>query len=441
MKINILKTAVITALISTSFNAQAQTCRDDFKRDPYLAGSNYVAYPGPKSTLTPAPKGYEPCYLSHYGRHGSRYHIGNVYKEVYDVMLKADSLGVLTPRGKQLKEETLMLKEEAMLRDGELTELGALQHQQIAERMYQNFPEIFAKKTHIDAKSTIVIRCILSMENALQKLKSLNPALDIRHDASEHDMYFMNHDDKVINPMKKDATKLLREFRAAHTHPERLMPLLFTSEDFWKNTINAQSLMRNIFKLAMNVQSSELRHKINLTPLFTQDELYDLWQGQNAYWYMAYGPSSYTGGLQPMVQRKLLKQIIQEADSCLLLDNCGVNLRYGHDTMVMPLTCLLELDNTNRDIKDLNTLPTHEWCDYRIFPMACNIQFVFYRTKGAAAGTADKDSAGKDILVKVLRNENEAKLPIKPVKWPYYRWSDVKAYYLDKINKYEATRQ
>ena len=45
----------------------------------------YYAYPYPEKPLpqlTAAPKGYEPFHIEHYGRHGSRWHIGNrVYKQ------------------------------------------------------------------------------------------------------------------------------------------------------------------------------------------------------------------------------------------------------------------------------------------------------------------------------------------------------------------------
>ena len=36
-------------------------------------------------------------------------------------------------------------------------------------------------------------------------------------------------------------------------------------------------------------------------------------------------------------------------------------------------------------------------------------------------------------LVKVLLNEHEATLPATPVKGPYYRWTDLKAYYEKKL--------
>ena len=63
------------------------------------------------------------------------------------------------------------------------------------------------------------------------------------------------------------------------------------------------------------------------------------------------------------------------------------------------------------------------WQDYNIFPMACNIQMVFYRP---IAGNGD-------ILVKVLLNEHEATLPVETVDGPYCRWNDLKAYYEKKI--------
>ena len=89
-----------------------------------------------------------------------------------------------------------------MGRDGELTQRGAEQHKGIARRMFKNFPEVFAGRTTIDAKSTTVIRCILSMENALQQLLLLNPQLTIKHDASMHDMYYMNQTDDSLRAKK-----------------------------------------------------------------------------------------------------------------------------------------------------------------------------------------------------------------------------------------------
>ena len=45
-----------------------------------------------------------------------------------------------------------------------------------------------------------------------------------------------------------------------------------------------------------------------------------------------------------------------------------------------------------------------------------------------------------DVLVKVLLNGNEARLPIETDCAPYYHWDDVKRYYLRKLYRYENMR-
>ena len=45
-----------------------------------------------------------------------------------------------------------------------------------------------------------------------------------------------------------------------------------------------------------------------------------------------------------------------------------------------------------------------------------------------------------DVLVKVLLNGREARLPIDTDCAPYYHWQDVKRYYLRKLYRYENMR-
>ena len=419
------------AMLSVCFSSQAQSTRSIFKADRRVSAANYLAYPGPqKQPFTPAPKGYVPFYLSHYGRHGSRWLIGERdYQRPVVWLMQADSLGKLTPKGKEVLQKLRIIRDAAAGRDGELTLLGAQQHQQIAARMMKNFPEIFAGKTHIDAKSTTIIRCILSMENALQQLVRRNPQLVISHDASNHDMYYMNHDDTTLFKKRFTATakQAYLDFKKQHEQPARVMNELFNDAQYWKNHVDTLALYETLFRQAGNLQSTELRHTMSLYDLFTDDELYNLWQVQNAYWYIAYGPSPLNGGHQPSSQRFLLRKIIAEADSCIRFQHPGATLRYGHDTMVMPLSCLMNLDNLGMRVDNLGQLDERGWQDYRIFPMACNIQLVFYR-----------HPTKKDILVKILRNEHEARLPIDSATAPYYKWSDVKAYFLARIHELEA---
>lgn len=409
----------------------AQTARDDFKRDTHLSASNYLAYPGPtQGQLTPAPEGKHPFYISHYGRHGSRYLINPTeYSRPLEILKAAADAGKLTPLGMDVLRRVKMICDESEGRLGELTPLGGLQHRQIARRMFERFPEVFEGAANIDAKSTVVIRCILSMENELQELLLMNPLLNIRHDASYHDMWYMNFKDKELTSRRQnfETEKAYYAFVDKHRNYERAMEALFADHAYMKQNIDTWQLNNYLFKLASNLQSSELHKKITLYDIFTDDEIYSNWLINNARWYIEYGACPLNGGTQPFTQRNLLRTIIEEADSCIALEKPGATLRFGHETMVLPLTCLMELNDFGLQESNLEKLEGKGWLDYKIFPMGANIQLIFYR----------HDYSDKDVLVKVLLNENEARLPIKSNIEPYYKWSEVRNYYLSKINAYE----
>ncbi len=417
--------------LSLFFTASAwsQESRKEIGQNVNLAGSNYLAYPAPTKPLTPAPKGKKPFYISHYGRHGSRFLIDrDDYYKTLDIFCRADSAGKLTDTGKEVMRKVRLMCRESDKRYGELTELGAQQHRDIAHRMYKRFPQVFRDSVVVDAKSTVIIRCILSMENELQELARLNPALKIRHDASEHDMYYMNYNDNdLVGKRSNDATRAyLDKWDKENINPTRVMSRLFNDDDYVRRNVKSRDLYSRLFRLACILQNSELRHTVNLFYIFDEQEIYTLWQRHNIGWFCEFGSCELNGGTQPFTQRNLLRNIIHEADSCIALDKPGATLRFGHETMVLPLTCLLNLNGYGK-LMHPNALEDNHWYNFRIFPMGCNIQFIFYR----------KDKNDKDVWVKVLLNEEEATLPLKPVNGPYYRWSDVRDYYNAKLDAYK----
>ena len=410
--------------------ASAQTAREEMKRDIHRSASNHLAYPGPRNKLTPAPKGMKPFYISHYGRHGSRFLTNErEYNNPYETLVRAERQKKLTPLGTEVLARVERLRAEASGRIGELTPLGALQHKQIARRMYERFPEVFDGDATVDARSTIVIRCILSMENALQQLLVMNPRLRITHDASQHDMYYMNFRDSALRKkmMPTSAEKVFDAFAETKEHPARLMSILFNDTAYVNHHVDTKNLARQLFKLASAAQNTELRRQITLYDIFTDEEIYDFWEKENAWWYIRYGPSPLNGGQQPYSQRNLLRRIIEQADSCIRLPKPGATLRFGHETMVLPLCCLLELNNCGLQVLELDELVKNEWYNYRIFPMGANVQFIFYRS------SPEDDN----VLFKVLLNEDEATLPLKTSQPPYYRWADFREYYLKKIDDYK----
>lgn len=124
------------------------------------------------------------------------------------------------------------------------------------------------------------------------------------------------------------------------------------------------------------------------------------------------------------VQSNLLRNIIQQADSCIRLAHPGATMRFGHESDVMPLTCLLNVNGFGTPRTNLEQLDDEDWINYKVYPMACNLQFVFYRS----------GKRGEPILFKLLLNEDEAALPdLKPVAGPYYKWSDFRDFFLKKL--------
>lgn len=426
-----MKKLLFTAIISLfAITTIAQSVQEDLKRDIRYSASNQMAYPTPTQALTPAPEGYKPFYISHYGRHGSRYLINpKDYSYPHEVLKSADSAGVLTSLGKNVLKRYEIIIQEADNRYGELTPLGAEQHRQIARRMYERFPEVFEGNVWVDAKSTVVIRCILSMTNELTELTRLNPKLRIRHDASMHDMYYMNFNDKELLKKKwnKESNDVYEKYFKEMVNYDYAFCQLFTDTSFVWRKADARKFYEKLFHTANNLQNLEARKKVTLYDLFTDEDIYNNWRVANMWWYLGYGFSQLNGGKQPYVQRNLLRKIIEEADSCIVLQNPGATLRFGHETMVMPLTVLMGLNGYDLVTDDYAHLDQKGWVNYRIFPMGANIQLVFYR----------RNTGNKDVLVKVLLNENEATLPIKSNTAPYYKWSEVRDYYIKKIESYK----
>ena len=165
---------------------------------------------------------------------------------------------------------------------------------------------------------------------------------------------------------------------------------------------------------------------LNLFYLFTDDEIFNLWRIRNVYWYVHWANAPANGNRMPFIERALLRDMVEKADEAIASGQRGASLRFGHETCVLPLACLMEIDNVNYSTTDLDNLHLY-WQDYNIIPMACNIQMVFYRPLG---GDANAD----DVLVKVLYNEHEATLPVATDNAPYYRWSDVRRAFMAKID-------
>ena len=431
MNTKIKYTLLLILAVSSCRLSVAQSVIDLIKQRPSYASCNYDVYPDSiTAKLTPAPAGKKPFYISHYGRHGSRY-ISNRsgFDTPYFMMLHADSLDELTPTGQQVLRHMNNIMRNTEGRWGELTGYGKQQMQKIGRRMAERFPEVFHPGANVTCISTVVPRCIESMGSAAMEMLQVCPQLHITMQASKRTQWYMNYQDKKLRKsyMTPEAQKALDAYTATRMGNTRLMELIFKNPDIAEEFVNQEDFSYYLMKMGLFQLNTNFNRNTNLIGLFNTNDLYRMWQVDNAYWYLQHGACKLNGGNQPYTQRHLLKKMIADADSCIKLPDPGAQLRFGHETVLLPLVCLIGVNGFDFSTDNLDELESHGWWCSSVFPMASNLQFIFYRSN-------PKD---KDVLVKVLLNEVEATLPISTDCAPYYHWSDFRQYCLNKLAAYK----
>ena len=143
---------------------QGQTAKEEIVADINRSGGSYLAYTTNFTPQTQPPKGYKAFYISHYGRHGSRYLTKDIhYMRIIDIFTLAHNQHALTALGEETYKRLQEVMKEADLRAGDLSPIGKQQHRDIAERMFKSFPDVFKGNQSVCLRSTVALRCNMSM--------------------------------------------------------------------------------------------------------------------------------------------------------------------------------------------------------------------------------------------------------------------------------------
>ena len=438
MKKSLLLVLVALFAITTS---TAQTSREDIDANPHVALATHSTYAGPyyAKPIASAPNGYKPFYISHYGRHGSRYESRPIYTANFAKFFNiADSLGILTAKGKEVKDVANKIHSVYANRSGELTRVGAEQHKGIARRMYERFRPVFRRGAIINSRSSTYTRCILSMAAFNESLKECEPLLETRLQASETDQ-------RMIRPLGKNNTAYDHDYRAGLLTHEWIKTLndWMSKQDFSHsiNTVftdiepickyynqDAAALMLNIYKRLAFMQNLGWHDRSLLDSIFTPEERHAIYRAENYRWFCAYAGSSLPDSkkyLSPM--HLLVDDIVKYADLAIEGKNsASADLRFGHDYYLLGLLATINFNEIKMDYdySDVEKLG-EEWRSHKFITMASNIQFVFYRSKKCS-----------DVLVRILHNENDVTLPIESATAPFYKWEDVRKYMIERADSF-----
>lgn len=410
--------AVMLLQAATAQNADPTALvRHELDLCPEKTGGVYYAYPAPDSTVKQAapPTGYTPFYVSHYGRHGSRHLTADSrYKYLVNVFNRMDSEKQLTPLGKDVRTRLLRVWSEARGRGGSLTVVGERQHQGIALRIAQRCPQIFnSGAATVTAISSTVPRCILSMAAFCEKLKELNPNLNISKEASKRTMDIVAWNSAEVKALSADTTAWRKQWLSSckrNIRPARLLSTLFKKDCLGDSALY---FMEEMYALASDMQDIDIPQKPSFYDLFTPSELYEIWRSVNWRMYICNANAPAGRGAGPRSSASLLLDIVQKADSAVAKGVPAADLRFGHDTNLIRLLALMQAEGCAEAETD-PSLFTAAWQDYNVAPMAANLQITFYR-----------NTAGS-VIVKLMLNERDIKLPLKSSNAPFYEWSDVR---------------
>lgn len=401
----------------------AQTTRQEMYDNIENTAGVYLAYPVTESHNTPAPNGYKPFYISHMGRHGSRYLINESdYTNPLNTLKTANEAGVLTPLGKQVLDKLEEIYVEADGRAGDLSPLGVKQHKAIAARMYVAYPQVFTNDAEMTAHSTMVMRCAMSMTSFCEGLKEKNPKLNIVKEPSNRNvryLSFQNQAMKDYNSASGPWRVEYKRFEPAHTHPDRLMASLFSDTAYVAREVNPHDLMWQLYWITIDLQNVETPGE--LYSIFTPEELFDLWQSFNYRMYAQVGNCELSKGAVIQSSKVLLNDIITRADAKVKSGKNGADLRFGHDINIIPLAAVLGFEGCDACVPMPEGL-YEVFADYKVSPMAANIQMILFRNKKG------------DVIAKFMHNEKEVAIPIPTDNFPFYKWDEVKAYYQGVID-------
>ena len=105
--------------------AQGNAVLEQLKADPKKAYGNDYPYHLEMVPQTKAPKGYEPFYISHYGRHGSRYYwTDRLYRDLDTLLKVGHRRHQLTAEGEAFYSRYMAVSKELQTGVSELTQLG-----------------------------------------------------------------------------------------------------------------------------------------------------------------------------------------------------------------------------------------------------------------------------------------------------------------------------
>lgn len=395
---------------------------------PERSGGIYYAYPVAADSLAPVPAGFEPLYVSHYGRHGSRWVIDmSIYPKVLGELRRQAEADNLTAQGQWMLAQAALCADHARGHSGELSPLGGRQHAAIARRLAGRLPGLLADTARIVMRSSTEPRCIISMAAFSEALKDCDSRLRIERHASPGDMAFIHYKSAEAKELGRPDAPWMQRFASVR---DSLTACPTTAARIFRDPSRVENLptvMRHLHDIAIDVQDVPdglPAESADMLRVFAPDDLYNLWMASNYMMYVRHADATPGRDVGPRCAANLLRRIIADKDAAAT--RTAADLRFGHDTSIIPLLSLMGVEGCSPAGADSPEEAAALWQTYSVSPMAANLQLLFFRR-------AD----GREIVGLRLNEQPVRVAGVAEYAPGYYDWAALRDAWQQKLESLE----
>lgn len=329
------------------------------------------------------PDSLVPVFINHVGRHGARYPSSAANcLALRKALDRADSLGTITPLGRQLQKLNEHIIVQSNNRWGALDSLGIAEQQGIATRMFYNYTEVFSEGGVVQALSSYSPRAMMSMYAFTHQLDRMNNRLTFSTSTGRINSALMRPFDTVqaYLDFRKDKT-----WEPPYTeYVDKYCPTTAISRVLGENyPYGDEKARRNLALVEYYVVSSleAMGERSEMATYFSEAEANALWSCFNLRQYLQRTATT-VSSVPAEIASDLVLNIIETTDDFISgadAATCAV-LRFGHAETLMPLLSLIRVPGCNYLTNYFDTVAQH-WRDFDVVPMAANVQFVLFKAR------------------------------------------------------------
>ncbi len=404
-------------------------------------------YKAPGGSYTPPPAGYAPVFINYVGRHGARFMTkAGADLRVREVLQAAEKNNSLTSKGKQVKAMVERLLAVEKDKYEQITLLGKEEQEAIGERMLYNYERVFRGKG-LEIVTTYKLRTQQSAEAFLRGLAKVPGKRQYEKAVDSLDAVLRFYDLSPAYLRYKKSVVLRRSLDSLDSDKrtkeaaDHICGSLFTTGSAGLDAVSFADNLYDLYSVQFSLpgemqEKGYTKDSVDLGITFGRKDLEWLDFRSGAQDFLEKGPGFDPLGIQVKVAAPLLVDFITSTDKVtghsgtggvagassgadVLPDVPDAILRFTHAEAISPFAALLGIPQASTPARSIYGYQAG-WRAESVIPLSANIQWILY-------------SNGKDWLVKVLLNERESALPVGTKSYPYYRWEDVKQYYIKKL--------